>query len=61
MLHVLRRLFYNGYGLFGTGEEVHRHRDQREGWPCTFRVRRQTKQKRLGLAMFLGEDGQAAK
>lgn len=52
MLHVPRQLFYNGYGLFGTEEEVHMHRDRREGWSCTFRLRRQTKQKRLGLAMF---------
>ena len=52
MQHEPRLSFYDGYGLFGTGEEVHRHRDRREGWSCTFRLRRQTKQKRLGLAMF---------
>lgn len=52
MQHEPRLSFYDGYGLFGTGEEVHRWRDWREGWQCTLRLRRQTKQKRLGLAMF---------
>ncbi len=45
MRHEPRLSFYDGYGLFGTGEEVHRHRDRREGWSCTFRLRRQTRQK----------------